>query len=171
MGVRFELPVRLTTFAVFKTAALNRSAIPPHNVHCTSVPLPRSVSEHNGRMAEEERRDRFTGRPILPKDRLVHGRYYRGRCRNATVARWNERENCFFHWREKFGHIYVETICYPGDDEPPFDVFHAVEELPNPRFEIPFNVDATFAGNTDDLKEHDAEMWGKVERQRSPQRT
>ena len=41
--------------------------------------------------------DEFTGRPILPKDQLKHGRYYKGRCRNATVARWYANEQQFYH--------------------------------------------------------------------------
>jgi hypothetical protein len=32
--------------------------------------------------------DPFTGRTVLPKDRLMHGRYYKGRCRKATIARY-----------------------------------------------------------------------------------
>jgi hypothetical protein len=66
-------------------------------------------------------RDELTGRPILPKDQLVHGRFYKGRCRNATIARWNADEQRFYHWREKFGRIFIETIGYPTDDER-FDV-------------------------------------------------
>jgi uncharacterized protein (DUF433 family) len=58
-------------------------------------------------------RDEITGRPILPKDQLVDSRYYKGRCRNATIARWNASSGCFFHWREKFGNVYIETIRYP----------------------------------------------------------
>jgi len=104
--------------------------------------------------------DEFTGRPILPKDQLKHGRFYKGRCRNATVARWNVEENCFYHWREKFGRIFIETIKYPTDEtEPWWDVFDVVEELPWPKFEIPFDHEAVFAGNRDDLYEHNEEMW------------
>jgi len=63
----------------------------------------------------------------------VHGGYYKGRCRNATVARWNAEEQCFYHWREKFGRIYIETIKYPTDEQEPWwDVFDVVEELCNP---------------------------------------
>jgi uncharacterized protein (DUF433 family) len=31
--------------------------------------------------------DEHTGRPILPKDQLKHGGFYKGRCRSATVCR------------------------------------------------------------------------------------
>ena len=107
--------------------------------------------------------DEITGRSILPKDQLRHGAYYKGRCRNATIARWNADERCFYHWREKFGRIFIETIKYPTDElEPWWDVFDVVEELPDTRFEIPFDLDASFVGNAADLVEHDAEMWKKV---------
>ena len=107
--------------------------------------------------------DEITGRKILPKDALKDGMYYKGRCRNATVARWNSAEHCFYHWREKFGHIYIDTIKYPTDEvEPWWDVFDVVEELPNPPFEIPFvEGDPEFQGDPDDLTLYDEEMWGK----------
>ena len=81
-------------------------------------------------------------------------------CRNACIARWNAEEQCFYHWREKFERIYIETIKYPTDEvEPWWDVFDVVEELPNPKVEIPFDEDAEFQGNRDDLYEYTEEMW------------
>ncbi len=107
--------------------------------------------------------DDWSGRPILPKDQLKHGLYYKGRCRNATIARWNAEENVFYHWRKKFDRIYIQTIKYPTDeDEPWWDIFFVVEDLPNPKFEIPFDAEAAFTGNLDDLTEHNAEMWRQV---------
>jgi uncharacterized protein (DUF433 family) len=104
--------------------------------------------------------DEFTGRPILAKEYLRDGAYYKGRCRNATVAGWNADEQCFYHWRQKFGSIYIETIKYPTDETEWFlDVFDVVEELPNPRFDIPFDADAAFTGNPDGLAEFNVEMW------------
>jgi len=107
--------------------------------------------------------DKITGRPILSKDKLVHGGYYKGRCRNATVARWNAEDQCFYHWREKFGRIYIETIKYPTDEQEPWwDVFDVVEELCNPKFEIPFDEEAAFTANPDELFEHNEEMWTRL---------
>jgi uncharacterized protein (DUF433 family) len=121
-----------------------------------------AVREFAAKSIESRTHDEFTGRPILPRDWLVHGRYYKGRCRNATIARWNADERCFFHWREKLGHIYIETIQYPTDEqELLWDVFDVVQELSNPRFEIPFGSNAVFTGNRDDLYEHAEEMWSK----------
>jgi hypothetical protein len=102
--------------------------------------------------------DEATGRSVLPKDRLVHGHYYKGRCRNATIARWSAEEQCFYHWRQKFDAVFVEKIPHPAD-EPLFDVFRVVEELPPPKFEIPFDQEAVFKGNLADLTEFDDEMW------------
>jgi uncharacterized protein (DUF433 family) len=82
-----------------------------------------AVREFAAKSIESRTHDEFTGRPILPRDRLVNGRYYKGRCQNATIARWNADENCFYHGREKFGRIYIETIKYPTDVvEPLWDV-------------------------------------------------
>jgi hypothetical protein len=75
--------------------------------------------------------------PFLPKSALRHGAYYRGECRNASVARWNAERGQFYHWRNKWGLTFVETIKHPEDDEV-YDVFLPFEEEPNPEREIPF---------------------------------
>jgi uncharacterized protein (DUF433 family) len=118
------------------------------------------VRESIRKEIESRDHDEITGRPILPKDHLLDGRYYKGRCRNATVARWNASANCFYHWREKFGNVYIERIKYPTDEaEPWWDVFNPVEELTNPKSDIPLDKSAEFKGNPDDLTEFDEEMW------------
>lgn len=73
----------------------------------------------------------------LPKQNLVHGEYYIGSCRNADVARWNGDESVFYHWREKFGSRFIETICCPEDDDK-YDVFIAKKRIYTPKEEIPF---------------------------------
>lgn len=105
--------------------------------------------------------DELTLRKLLVKPNLEDGAYYVGRCRNATVARWNAKEGQFYHWREKFGQIYIETIKHP-DDEERFDVFRPVRELPDPKFVIPFDEDAAFTGNTTDLNQFNDEMWRRA---------
>ena len=74
--------------------------------------------------------------PKIAKADLVHGAYYQGRCRNATIARWNADDEQFYHWRYKFG-WFVDTICHP-EDEQDFDVF-VVEAPCEPEKEIPFD--------------------------------
>ena len=64
--------------------------------------------------------------PVIPKEQLIVGAYYKGRCRNASVARWDGK--VFHHWRRKFGTKFVETIKCPEDDDK-FDVFVAEELL------------------------------------------
>ena len=102
--------------------------------------------------------DELTHRPLLPKAALVHGRYYIGRCRNASVARWNASQHCFYHWREKFGRIYIEKIKHP-DDEETFDVFRVLEELPEPKFVIKFHREARFRGEPETLTEFNERVW------------
>lgn len=58
----------------------------------------------------------------LPITALVEGAYYAGRCRNATIARWDGMR--FHHWRRKFGHEFIEKIEHPDNDST-FDVFVA----------------------------------------------
>jgi hypothetical protein len=107
--------------------------------------------------------DEKTGRLILPKEQLVHGRYYKGRCRNATIARWNAESQRFAYWRVKFDQIFVEALQHPADDPPSIDVFRVVDELQNPKFEIPLipgihDIQTKFTGDLRDLKEFESEM-------------
>ena len=64
----------------------------------------------------------------IAKKNLKHGAYYYGTCRNAQIARWNEYDNLFYHWRNKFGNRFIETINHP-DDEDHYDVFEPWEEI------------------------------------------
>ncbi len=66
--------------------------------------------------------------PKIPKQELIHGAYYFGRCRNASVARWNGEEQIFYHWRSKFGETFLECIHCPEDDSV-YDVFIAERKL------------------------------------------
>lgn len=68
---------------------------------------------------------------LLPKSVLEHGAYYKGKCRNASCARWHAPTQQFIHWREKFGHRYLTAICHP-EDEPVFDVFLATDKVDIP---------------------------------------
>lgn len=87
----------------------------------------------------------------IPKSGLVHGRYYYGRCRNASIARWDGMKEVFVHWRQKFGDVFLEEIkC--REDELHFDVFdpytefefdHSVKAIPvteAPEPPIPFGL-------------------------------
>lgn len=64
----------------------------------------------------------------LPKEALVHGKYYYGRCRNASIARWDGVRQIFVHWRHKFGSTFLEDI-HCREDELHFDVFDPFYEL------------------------------------------
>jgi len=75
--------------------------------------------------------------PKIEKADLVHGAYYYGRCRNASIARWNAETERFVYWRNKFGHVFVEEICHPEDDKV-FDVFVVEKEIDPPVKKIPF---------------------------------
>jgi hypothetical protein len=67
-------------------------------------------------------------RTIIARADLVDGAYYEGRCRNATVARWNAERGVFIHWRTKFANVFLEAIKHP-EDEQHFDVFVPIRRL------------------------------------------
>lgn len=59
---------------------------------------------------------------MIKKKDLVDGAYYLGKCRNATVARWHQANNKFYHNRTKFGQRFLEEINH-FEDFQGFDVF------------------------------------------------
>ena len=81
--------------------------------------------------------------PPLMAGPFVHGAYYRGKCRNAHIARWNQETQLFVYMREKFGHVFPEDIGYwveaqPGEHR--FDEFRPYARMENPPFEIPLTA-------------------------------
>ena len=62
-----------------------------------------------------------------------------GRCRNASVARWDSHKQRFIHWRTKFGHKFLEEICHPEDDTV-FDVFVVESLMTDLVEEIPLDI-------------------------------
>lgn len=75
--------------------------------------------------------DAMRGDPVvfLPKSLLVHGVYYTGKCRNASVARWDATQQVFHYHRTKFGSTFQETAPHLEDERPPFDVFFPFTEI------------------------------------------
>ena len=111
--------------------------------------------------------DERTGRALIPKEQLVDGAYYVGRCRNATIARWSTSNDCFYHWRIKFEQVVIEEIKHPVDVGY-FDVFRPVRVLTEPKFEIPIDVHARFESDIEDLAEYDHEMWSRIDASLDP---
>ena len=76
---------------------------------------------------------------IAKKD-LVHGAYYQGTCRNASVARWNGEREVFVYWRYKFGEYFLDEVKHPEDDNI-YDVFivdKQIEEIPAKQIPLDF---------------------------------
>ena len=77
---------------------------------------------------------------VIKKDDLIDGAYYQGNCRNASIAQWDAKNNCFWYMRNKFGYVYKEDINHLADDNG-YDLF------------IPFQkVDDKDARNGDKIK-------------------
>lgn len=73
---------------------------------------------------------------MISKAELEHAAYYEGKCRNATIARWDATQQRFVHWRTKFNITFLETICHPEDDQV-YDVFVPAKLIMTPHKEIP----------------------------------
>jgi (p)ppGpp synthase/HD superfamily hydrolase len=61
---------------------------------------------------------------IVPKHKLIKGKYYFGKCRQSQVALWNGY--VFVYMRTKFGSIYPEDINHLEDDNG-YDLFIPLE--------------------------------------------
>jgi hypothetical protein len=111
-----------------------------------------AIREYAVHIIKTRTKQESSGRPLLSREELKPGHYYKGTCRHGTIARWDG--TCFRYWRRKFERIYLQRLPYPTDADAMdlmLDYFEPVEELPNCRFEIPFSDDAVFDGNPDDL--------------------
>jgi hypothetical protein len=65
---------------------------------------------------------------MLAKAKLEDGCYYKGECRNASMARWCAELQAFVHWTFTMGGWHLDLIHHP-DDEKRYDVFLAFERI------------------------------------------
>lgn len=72
---------------------------------------------------------------FIAKKDLKHGAYYKGHCRNARVAMWDQPNNVFWYMRKKFGQTFSEEINHPEDDHG-YDLFYPFEETTPSESEI-----------------------------------
>lgn len=64
----------------------------------------------------------------IAKYKLEHGAYYKGDCRNASIARWDAVTQKFWYIRSKFHMVYTEEINHPEDDDG-HDLFYPFERV------------------------------------------
>lgn len=64
---------------------------------------------------------------FIPMDKLEHGKFYTGYCRNAKWAYWDGATKEFYYIRYKFGSEFVESI-QPVEKDDGFDLFVAHRE-------------------------------------------
>lgn len=64
---------------------------------------------------------------FIPLDKLEHGKFYTGSCRNAQWAYWDGKAKEFYYIRHKFGSDFVESIQAIEKDDG-FDLFIPYEE-------------------------------------------
>lgn len=77
----------------------------------------------------EEFAAELNGVKMIPKAEMKPGVYYKGYCRNANMAKWDERKNKFVYIRYKFDY-YMDTIEHFEDvKETRADGFIPIEEV------------------------------------------
>lgn len=74
---------------------------------------------------------------IIPKAQLEIGAYYRGKCRNASIARWNGTK--FIYRRHKFTMVFFDDINHPEDDDG-FDLFKPYSKEYDVEDELPLEI-------------------------------
>ncbi len=115
--------------------------------------------------------DELTNRKIFELSLLRNGVYYWGRCRNASVARWDADLEVFWYWREKAGKVFLESIRHPDQEEiPTMDVFRVISEIPDGfnKFIIPLSTKEDIkltapecVKDLKDLQEHNEWVWSE----------
>lgn len=70
---------------------------------------------------------------VIRKSELKIGEYYFGKCRNASVAKWNGEK--FIYRRLKFGHWSNDEINHLHDDNG-YDVFIPIDKVVPKEYEI-----------------------------------
>lgn len=75
----------------------------------------------------QEQLEQAYAQGLLRKESLEHGKYYRGHCRNASVARWHGPTEQFVYMRTKLGESYAQGIKHPADEKF-YDAFAAKGE-------------------------------------------
>lgn len=64
----------------------------------------------------------------IPREELVHGRFYLGRGRNGNVGRWDEKSNSFLVPSWKFDLTVVKHEGYYDPENGCFQPFLLIEE-------------------------------------------
>lgn len=67
----------------------------------------------------------------IPKEQLIEGQWYKGKCRNAGEAKWENGK--FIYRRYKLGYWFLDEVECPEDDRG-FDVFFAQEKIDPPMY-------------------------------------
>jgi len=69
--------------------------------------------------------DRLISFGAIPKNQLIIGHTYYGKCRNSEKAEWDGKK--FNYIRNKFGAVYTEQINHFEDDDG-YDVFVPIRD-------------------------------------------
>lgn len=65
---------------------------------------------------------------MIEKRNLEGWAYYKGSCRNSSIAMWDPNFEKFIYLRTKFGDTFADQSNHPEDDEG-YDVFIPIEKI------------------------------------------
>mgnify|MGYP000273969653 CR=1 FL=1 len=71
----------------------------------------------------------------VSKSDLKDGQDYNGICRHAKVAKWSQKDNCFYYIRKKFDKIFLDRINHPEDDDG-YDLFIPIKLVKDERISL-----------------------------------
>lgn len=71
---------------------------------------------------------------MIFKEKLRKNKFYYGRCRNSSIAKWNGKQ--FVYIRQKFNNSFKENINHFEDDNR-FDLFIPLFEILEEDIKIP----------------------------------
>lgn len=66
---------------------------------------------------------------MIPKEKMIAGRWYQGVCRNATMALWDGKENKFTYIRYKFGFMLDDIEHFEDVKDKGYDGFIPIKEV------------------------------------------
>lgn len=79
-------------------------------------------------------------RGMIAKKDLKNREFYKGRCRNASLAMWVNEISRFVYIREKWGSKFLEDICHPEDDNN-YDLFIPTSKAEDIEPDVLFKTD------------------------------
>jgi len=97
--------------------------------------------------------DSYLSAGAIPKKDMQKG-YYLGKCRNATIAYWDDKSKMFKHTRSSFNLTYIENIPHLEETDYSYDLFIPIRKLDDNEVDENSKIDKWKDGIHIDQKEY-----------------